>query len=241
MQSYQGRKITSLFFFYGIALKANFVLCGPDARVWHFGLKKLWDYEINVWLCVEMYTFYVVWRCNKVWKVPEVGNFGAVLTRGPEGKSGPLERALSRNCSVSPVLKWQQASHKLMRPTFCSGYFQMPVARVLETGSIAKVKEIACLPRQNWYIFSKVIQIHIQLVEVSWIQLVLKINVDTKYFHKYRYFNTIINIYSSIIQPHFGHCWWNQGIIYWLEINTNWFIRMYQFLTKLWAQDFYEM
>ena len=38
-------------------------------------------------------------------------------------------------------------------PTFCSGYFQMPVARVLETGSIAKVKEIACLPRQNFKIY----------------------------------------------------------------------------------------
>lgn len=80
------------------------------------------------------------------------------------------------------------------------------------------------------YIFSK----------VSRIQLVLKMNVDTKHFHKYRYFNTIINVYSSIIQPHFGHCWSNQRIIYWLEININWFIRMYQFLTKLWAQDFYE-
>lgn len=68
----------------------------------------------------------------------------------------------------------------------------------LETGSIAKVKEIACLPRQNIYIFKSISDSH-SAYKVSWIQLVLKMNVDTKYFHKYRYFNTIINVYSSII------------------------------------------
>jgi len=41
-----------------------------------------------------------------------------------------------------------------------------------------------------------------QLVEVVWsiYQLELKMNADTKYSHKDYYFNTIMNVYNSIVK-----------------------------------------
>jgi len=71
-----------------------------------------------------------------------------------------------------------------------------------------------------------------QLVEVVWsiYQLELKMNTDTKYSHKDYYFNTIINVYNSIVKHILVTVVSdnsNRGIIYPLKTNTKLFLRTY--------------